>query len=78
MHAGGILVPRPWIEPVPSAVEVLSLNHWTVREVPPSSLKKKIPAVSYLHPLHAISSDSCVLLSMLGELLFSLQNPVHK
>ena len=77
MHVGGILVPQPGIEPVPSAGEALSLNHWSVREVPPSSFKK-IPAVSYLHPLHAISSDCCVLLSTLGKLLFSLQNPVHK
>ena len=28
-----ILVPRPGIEPVPPAVEVQSLNHWTAREV---------------------------------------------
>ena len=32
--ACGILVPRPGIEPVPPAVEVQSLNHWTAREVP--------------------------------------------
>ena len=31
--AGGILVPQPGIEPVPPAVEVWSLNHWTMREV---------------------------------------------
>ena len=30
----GILVPRPGIEPGPSAVEVLSSNHWTTREFP--------------------------------------------
>ena len=29
-----ILVPRPGIEPMPSAVEGRSLNHWTTREVP--------------------------------------------
>ena len=29
-----ILVPRPGIEPLPTAVEVQSLNHWTGREVP--------------------------------------------
>ena len=28
-----ILVPRPGIEPVLSAVEAWSLNHWTTREV---------------------------------------------
>ena len=33
--ACGILVPRPGIKPVPHAVEVQSLNHWTTREVPP-------------------------------------------
>ena len=32
--ACGILVPRPGIEPVPSALEVQSLNRWTAREVP--------------------------------------------
>ena len=32
--ARGILVPQPGIEPVPPAVEVQSLNHWTTREVP--------------------------------------------
>ena len=30
----GILVPWPGIEPVPPAVEVQSLSHWTAREVP--------------------------------------------
>ena len=30
----GILVPRPGIESMPSAVGVQSLNHWTAREVP--------------------------------------------
>ena len=29
-----ILVPWPGIEPLPSAVEVQNLNHWTAREVP--------------------------------------------
>ena len=27
------LVPGPGIEPVPSALEAQSLNHWTIREV---------------------------------------------
>ena len=31
---GGILAPRPGIEPVPPAVEAWSPNHWTAREVP--------------------------------------------
>ena len=29
-----ILVPQPGIEPVPPALEMQSLNHWTTREVP--------------------------------------------
>ena len=33
-EAYGILVPWPGIEPVPPAVEALSLNHWTTREIP--------------------------------------------
>ena len=32
-----ILVPRPGIKPVPLAVEVWSLNHWTAREFPNGS-----------------------------------------
>ena len=31
--ACGILVFYPGIEPVPPAVEVWSLNHWTIREI---------------------------------------------
>ena len=37
--ACGILVPRPGMEPVPSALGVQSLNHWTAREVRKSILK---------------------------------------
>ena len=37
-RACGILVPGPRIEPVPSAVEAQSPNHWTSREVPPLTL----------------------------------------
>ena len=29
-----ILVPWPWMEPVPPTAEAQSLNHWTTREVP--------------------------------------------
>lgn len=32
--ACGILIPRPEIESMPSAVEVWSFNHWTSKEVP--------------------------------------------
>ena len=35
----GILVPSPGTEPVPCAVEVQSLNHWTSREIPSGLLK---------------------------------------
>ena len=34
MPHGGILVPRPGMEPVPSALGVRTLNHWTTREIP--------------------------------------------
>ena len=33
-----ILVLRPGIEPVPRPMEAQSINHWTVREVPPPLL----------------------------------------
>ena len=36
----GILVPQPGIKPVLPALEVQSLNLWTVREVPLSAFKK--------------------------------------
>ena len=43
--ACGILVPQPGIEPVPPALEVQSLNHWTAREVPhEKSLDKRCQA----------------------------------
>ena len=29
-----IIVPQPGVEPVPPALGVISLNHWTTREVP--------------------------------------------
>ena len=38
--ACGILVPRPGTEPVPPAVEVQSLNHWTAREVLKSTISE--------------------------------------
>ena len=34
LHSLGILVPQPGIEPGPSAVKAVSLNHWTSRGVP--------------------------------------------
>ena len=33
-HRIEVLVPQPGIKPMPPAVEVQSLNHWTSREVP--------------------------------------------
>ena len=42
-HAAcGILVPRSGIKPVLPAVEVQSLNHWTAREVPGSSVLNRV------------------------------------
>ena len=32
--ACGILVPQSWIKPMPPAMRVQSLNHWTTKEVP--------------------------------------------
>ena len=32
--AGGILVPWPWINPVPPALGARNLNHWTTRKSP--------------------------------------------
>ena len=39
--ACGILVPWPGIEPGPTAVKAPSLNHWTAREIPRTSLEDK-------------------------------------
>ena len=39
----GIVVPRSGIEPMPLALEVLSLNHWTAREVPTIPYKVHLP-----------------------------------
>ena len=48
--AYGLLVPRPGTAPVPPAMELQSLNHWTGREVP--SL-----ASSYFHVLYSLSLE---------------------
>ena len=34
LQACGISFPQPGMKPVPPAMEVWSLNHWTAREVP--------------------------------------------
>ena len=37
-----ILAPQQWIEPLPPAVEMWSLNHWTTREVPNQDFKSNV------------------------------------
>ena len=44
-----LLVPGPEIEPAPPAMEALSLNHWTAREIPPAT---HFTQGSNLHLLH--------------------------
>ena len=44
-----ILVPRPGIEPVPSAVKALSPNHWTARKFPTETVSITIITYS-LYP----------------------------
>ena len=41
LEACGILVPRSWFEPWPSAVKARRPNHWTTREVPPGRSKSR-------------------------------------
>lgn len=36
----GILIPRPDIEPVPSAVRAQNSNHWTTREFSPMTIRE--------------------------------------
>jgi len=35
------VVPWPWIEPSPSELGALNLNHWTTREAPVSPVLKQ-------------------------------------
>ena len=51
----GILVPQPGIEPVPPALEMPSLNHWTSRKVPSHSLDGIRPLWPHL-PVKAIKT----------------------
>ena len=37
LHGRWDLIPQPGIEPLPPALELQSLNHWTAREVPDES-----------------------------------------
>ena len=39
-------LPCPEIKPIPSTLEVQSLNHWTTREVPPVIFQ--VPSGSYI------------------------------
>ena len=34
LHIGSQFPDKPGVEPIPPAMEVRSLNHWTAREVP--------------------------------------------
>ena len=53
-----ILVPQPRIEPILLAVEALSLNHWTSREVPNSILIQGfLPLIQSLFP-HFVDFDT--------------------
>ena len=72
--ACGILVPRPGIEPGPSAVKAPSPNHWTAREFPiflifkdPSEKRVQpfLPNVSSCHFLAQI----CLFTLFQGSLL---------
>ena len=54
MHeACGCLDPRPGIEPVPLALEVRSLNHWTAREVP-----GQLYSCSQLFPVYSVEGSA--------------------
>ena len=39
----GILVSQPGIEPMPSALEVLSPNHWATRDFPGDQVLTQLP-----------------------------------
>ena len=82
----GIFVPRPGVEPVPSAVKVPSPNHWTAREFPHKYLiklngpfldykEKEIPSlyVNYLYGFvgfHLYVFFVCVLWSLINRMSF--------
>ena len=75
--ASGILVPRPGIEPAPSAVEAQTLNQWTAREVPHVLLfPNRYPS----HYMRSVSSMSPVIsttrhLHLLGLQKGMIPNP---
>ena len=56
-----ILVPWPGIKPAPPAVEVQSLNHWTVREILLDPFLKTLHAPSIHWPPVVQSGSSCAL-----------------
>lgn len=62
--ACGISVPQSGIKPAPPAVEVLSLNQWTTREVPLPHCFLEIPwwsIISAGSPIDNIEMTSCLL-----------------
>ena len=46
LEAYGILVPQPGTEPMSSAFQAQSLNHWTTREVPTMVILYQINDIS--------------------------------
>ena len=56
---GMILVPRPGIEPVPSAMEAWSLNHWTAREVPTQGFLKNYFFCLWRGWAHLVLGSKC-------------------
>ena len=71
----GILFPWPGIEPEPPVMEAWSLNHWSMREVPPFSWLYNEESGAYLTPeVTASNCRWCPLgrgkhLSLQGEVL---------
>ena len=55
--ACGILVPWLGIEPVPPVTEAWSLNHWSMREVPPFSWLYNEESGAYLTP--EVTANNC-------------------
>ena len=52
-EACGYLDPRPAIEPVPLALEVRSLNHWTAKKVP-----GQLYSCSQLFPVSSVEGSA--------------------
>ena len=57
LEACEIFVPQPGIEPVPPAVQVWRLNHWTAREIPDTNSGVKfLQEPTNVHILHLVVS----------------------